>query len=140
MAPDSVQEIRRRMAEVRGLLGREVQSLATSAKAKTDWHYYYRQHPWLFAGAAVALGYLIVPAPARTLLLGAEAFAKFGRRGKTVELGKEKTGAGLIAGTLLPILTRFAATQAATYIQRFKEQHRAKQEESKGPLYSFRAR
>jgi hypothetical protein len=139
MASDPAQEIRRQMAEARSHLSREVRSLADSAKAKTDWRYYYRKHPWLFIGAAAVVGYLIVPGAGPAVTLGAEALEKMGLSGKSSTGKREKSLAEIAASAMLPVLTRFAISQGTAVWQRFKERQ---QEPSDGPepRYSFRPR
>jgi hypothetical protein len=138
MASDPAQEIRRQMAEVRGQLSREVRSLAESAKAKTDWRYYYRQHPWLFLGAAAVVGYLIVPGAGPGVTLGAEALDKMGLSGRSAAK-REKSLAEIAAGVVLPVLTRFAISQGTTLWQQFKERQQEKADGTE-PRYSFRPR
>ena len=139
MASDDAQEIRRQMAEIRSQLGREVESLASSAKEKTDWRYYYRQHPWLFVGAAAAVGFLIVPARGPALALGAEALQQLGLSGKS-GAKREKSLAEIAAGAVLPVLTKLAINQATAFWQRFKEHQQAATEGPPEPRYSFRPR
>ncbi len=55
------EEILRQMAEIRGNLHHEVEDIAKNARVMSDWRYYVRAYPWACAGAAVALGYLVVP-------------------------------------------------------------------------------
>src|SRR5437764_1090007 len=118
---DSAQDIRRQMAEIRSQLVHEVQSLASSAKAKSDWRYYYRQHPLLFVGAAAVIGFLIVPGRGPVVTLGAEALKHLGLIGKPTNAKREKSLAEIAAGAVLPVLTRFALSHATTLWQRFKE-------------------
>ena len=58
---DDIEEIQRQMREIRINLGDEVHGLVNKARAMTDWRVHWRNHPWIWSGAAAALGYLIVP-------------------------------------------------------------------------------
>ena len=49
------------MAGVRSSLSSDVEQVTSNAKELTDWKYYVKQHPLVVAGAAAALGYLLVP-------------------------------------------------------------------------------
>ncbi len=59
------ENIPRRMAQVRGELGRTAGNLSVQAhdlkRELLDWRYYVRRHPWVALGMAAALGYLAVP-------------------------------------------------------------------------------
>lgn len=56
-------DIRRRMEAIRQTAGEEVETIVQSARALSDWRYYVRNHPWLCAGAAAGLGFMLVPRP-----------------------------------------------------------------------------
>ncbi|RIK88579.1 MAG: hypothetical protein DCC67_00580 [Planctomycetota bacterium] len=58
---DSIDDIRRRMQQVRQTAACEVKEIVDSAKTLTDWRYHIKRHPWVCMGAAAALGYLVVP-------------------------------------------------------------------------------
>ena len=53
--------IRQRMDALRHSLKDDVALVASSVRTKSDWRYYVQNHPWLSAGAAAAVGYLLVP-------------------------------------------------------------------------------
>ena len=81
--------IRHRMEEVRCELDQDVQGIVERARDLRDWRSYVRSYPWVCVGAAVAVGYLLVPRRpaamqpnAETLaeLVEAEPFAKTPRR------------------------------------------------------------
>jgi hypothetical protein len=56
-----INEIQRRMAQIRHDLHVEVRDAVKGAQSLTDWRSQVRSHPWLALGAAAAAGYLIVP-------------------------------------------------------------------------------
>lgn len=56
-----VDEIRRKMARIRRELHEDVRGVVESAEEAADWRHYIRTYPWAAAGAAVLIGYLIVP-------------------------------------------------------------------------------
>jgi hypothetical protein len=58
---DSADEIRARMAHVRREVGDNVKGIVESARTLSDWRYHVKHHPWLCVGAAMALGFLLVP-------------------------------------------------------------------------------
>ena len=53
--------IRQRMEEVRCDLDEDVQEIVEGARVMSEWRYYVRTYPWACLGAALAVGYVIVP-------------------------------------------------------------------------------
>ena len=53
--------ILQRMEEVRCDVDEDVQEIVEGARDMGKWRYYVRSYPWLCLGAALAVGYLIVP-------------------------------------------------------------------------------
>ena len=53
--------IRQRMEEVRCDLDEDVQEIVEGARGMGEWRTYVRTYPWVSLGAALAVGYLIVP-------------------------------------------------------------------------------
>lgn len=60
-APNTADEIQRRMAEIRRELHKDVRDVVANAEAVTDWRRYLTMYPWASLGTAFAIGYLIVP-------------------------------------------------------------------------------
>lgn len=58
---DEAHAVVERMAALRRELASDVEHVAESAKAMTDWTFYVRRFPWLAVGAAAAAGFLLVP-------------------------------------------------------------------------------
>ena len=59
--PAEINEIQRRMAQIRHELHEEVREAVKGAQSLTDWRSQVRNHPWLALGAAAVMGYMIVP-------------------------------------------------------------------------------
>jgi hypothetical protein len=55
------QAILQRMEEVRCDVDEDVQEIVEGARDMGKWRYYVRTYPWICLGAALAVGYLIVP-------------------------------------------------------------------------------
>lgn len=106
----SADDICRRMEAVRRTAGEEVETIVQSAKTLSDWRYYVKNHPFLLAGAAAGLGFLLIPrkksppAPAKELI---ELLKKHHVRGVTVE-GPPSGLLKTIAGIATPFLIRTA--------------------------------
>lgn len=58
---DSAEDIRNQMQRLRQSATGEVREIVDSAKTLTDWRYHVKHHPWACMGAAVVLGFLVVP-------------------------------------------------------------------------------
>lgn len=56
-----VDEIRSRMALIRRELHEDVSGVVVSAGKAVNWRSYWRAHPWLMSGIAMAAGYFLVP-------------------------------------------------------------------------------
>jgi len=54
-------EIRERMAMVRQRIDEQSDEVVAQVNALSDWRSYVRRHPWVWVGAAAALGYVLVP-------------------------------------------------------------------------------
>jgi ElaB/YqjD/DUF883 family membrane-anchored ribosome-binding protein len=54
-------KIDEQLADARANLTEDVRSVATEASTLTDWRHHFHKHPWLFAGAAAALGFVLTP-------------------------------------------------------------------------------
>jgi hypothetical protein len=57
----AAERIQRQMEDVRGQLNDDLEGVVDSAKELVDWRAHVRKHPWACVGAAVAIGYSVVP-------------------------------------------------------------------------------
>lgn len=111
---DEAERIRRQMQNVRQEMGHEVHAVVERAKELSDWRYYVRQHPWICAGSALALGFLAMPSR-RKQSLGPDVqrlISQLNKHGLTVAASKAAPG-GLLAQALAmagPIVLRNAAS------------------------------
>ncbi|WP_435019590.1 hypothetical protein TA3x_001374 [Tundrisphaera sp. TA3] len=60
-APTDIDDIRRRMAQIRRELHEDVQGVVAGAEAVADWRRWIRNYPWASVGVAFVLGYVIIP-------------------------------------------------------------------------------
>jgi hypothetical protein len=58
---EDMNDIQRRMAQIRRELHEDVKEAVKGAQSLTDWRSQVGSHPWLALGAAAVLGYMIVP-------------------------------------------------------------------------------
>jgi len=121
-----IEEIRRRMAKIRGDLHKDVRGVVASAEAATDWRSYVRKYPWISLGAAFGAGLFLVPKRHESMRTTVEATAT-----ATAEKVKEavEPGSTFRAQTQSPSLLRaglgivmpFAIRAAQTYAAVFFE-------------------
>ena len=119
----SADDICRRMEAVRRTAGEEMETIVQSAKTLSDWRYYVKNHPFLLAGAAAGLGFLLIPRKKSPQAPGAadakeliELLKKHHVRGVTVEgppSGLLKTVAGIATPFLMRAALNFAQTRIA---------------------------
>lgn len=55
------EELRNQMARIRAGARWKAVQIKRETRQLTDWKYYVKSYPWLVAGGAVLLGYLLVP-------------------------------------------------------------------------------
>jgi hypothetical protein len=110
------------MAQIRRDLHADVQGVVQGAEAATDWRRYIRDYPWASLGAALVVGYMIVPhkrQPATIQLAQAEpsrtAVAEAPRP------AEEKKGKGLL-GMVFGLVAPVALRAAQGYALQFAEQ------------------
>ena len=77
--------IRQRMEEVRCDLDEDVQGIVEGARDMRDWRSYVRAYPWVCVGAAVAVGYLLVPRRPASMQPSAEAIAELVKQSRLAE-------------------------------------------------------
>jgi hypothetical protein len=129
-ATTEVDEIRRRMAQIRRELHEDVRGVVSSAEAVTDWRRYIRMYPWAALGVAAAAGYLIVPRRHRTIPTDIATQADVAQVREVVKDAKaeKKSRKGLIGaafGFAVPIALRAAQGYAVQYLEHYLQQQQA---------------
>lgn len=120
-------QIRKEMAQIRLDMHHDVAGVIKEAESVFDWRSYIRNAPWVSMGAALGLGYLIVPKKRFRPLPSVEprylASAMSSRRDQDDQRLSSKRGVSLwsIAGTVLsmaaPIAIRAAQGYAVGWIE-----------------------
>lgn len=85
------EDIRQRMAFLRGQLGGEVDGIVENARTLADWKYYAKAYPWGALGAAVAVGYLAIPRRLEVIRPDAETLAQLARTNNLVVTQQAET-------------------------------------------------
>jgi len=125
-APTDIDDIRRRMAQIRRELHEDVQGVVAGAEAATDWKSWIRNYPWASVGVALAVGYLLVPRKHReapTIHIAHPDAPK----ALAVEAARapEKKKKGLIGwgfGLLAPVVLRAAQGYALQFFEQWMAQ------------------
>lgn len=69
METDRAAEICNRMAQIRSELGVHARVAIREGRRTTDWRSYIPRSPWVWAGAAAVIGYLVIPRKPRYKLV-----------------------------------------------------------------------
>ena len=85
--------LRHEMAQVRQELQDDVGDVVENAKELTDWHHYVRRYPFACVGAALAIGYLVVPQKVAVMSPTAEQLEKLAKRDHLVVKPSPTSGA-----------------------------------------------
>ncbi len=119
--PAEINEIQRRMAQIRHELHEEVREAVKGAQSLTDWRSQVKSHPWAALGAAAVLGYLIVPKRNSAATPAIVAVAPTAAVPAIAEPPKKKKW-GLIGsaiGLMAPIAVRAAQNYAIQYLEQW---------------------
>ncbi len=143
-ATNEVDEILRRMAQIRREMHEDVVEVVQGAEAVTDWRRYVRMYPWAAVGAAAAVGFLIVPKRRRSVPadvarqadLAAVREALQRAPEERAETGEKKRRKSLVAaglGMLAPLVWRAAQNYAMAYLEQWILQQQQKYMAATGP-------
>ena len=121
---DDAREVVDRMAALRREIVHDVEHVAESAKAMTDWTFYVRRFPWAAVGVAAAAGFLLVPRKKTTVTPTTEQLATLVQNKEFVAAATEqlKPPRSVLAG-VGATLAAMAGRAALAYVT---EQLRAK--------------
>lgn len=112
--------VQREMRAIRGCLDADVGQLVEDARRLVDWRRHLKKYPWLALGAAVAIGFLIIPRRPKPVNLDADALAELARRDRLVLHvdGKTSNKNGGVTGALLTLATAAATRGASAWANR----------------------
>jgi hypothetical protein len=110
-------EVVERMATLRRELDSDVEHVAESARAMTDWTFYVRRFPWAAVGVAAVAGYLLVPRKKTNVAPTAEQLAALVQNKEfvTAATNQLKPPQSLLAG-LAATLAAMAVRAALSYV------------------------
>lgn len=151
---NDVDSVRRQMAQIRQRLHQDMQGVVAGAEAASDWKHYVRLYPWASLGAAILVGYLVIPRKRRSVTKTAEkaAEAAVSRIAEAVEANgfkttheaareagtakevKKKGWIGGLIGLAVPMALRAAQGYALSYMENWiAQQHAAAAAGPMGP-------
>jgi hypothetical protein len=103
------------MQRLRCEIDEDVEDVSTSAHAMLDWKHYVKTHPWVCFGAAVALGFLIVPKRSRTTRPAAATVVEPATTGHVGVKSAPTITAGVI-DAILATVANIAIQKATAYL------------------------
>jgi hypothetical protein len=106
------------MRKVRTDLNEEVHELVQTARAATDWRQYWRSYPWVGCAAAVAAGYLLVPARRN----GSRDARLFAEAARSAEAVSRPSGTRRLLAELGGVVLGLAARQGIRFVGKQIEQ------------------
>jgi hypothetical protein len=131
-ASSEIDEIRRKMANIRRDIHEDIKGVVEGAEEVADWRHYIRLYPWAAVGLAFAAGYLVVPkrkksaAPTQIVVAAAPPTPA---AAQAITAEPEKKGRGLI-GMGLGMIAPIAVRAAQNYLTHFVTNWIAQQQEA----------
>jgi hypothetical protein len=120
-----IDDIQRRMAQIRHDMHGEVLGAVKGARSLTDWRSLARSHPWLTIGVASAIGYLLVPRrrPIAPTILAVNATApEAAAMVEPLQRSEKTRGTGWsVLGTVFSLVAPIAVRAAQNYSMQYIE-------------------
>ena len=113
--PPLAESVRARMQQLRCEIDGDVEDMAASARTMVDWKHYVKTYPWVCLGAAVALGFLIVPKRSRAINAELATPTELAGIGHPIVKPASAATHGLI-DTLLATVANIAVQRATAYL------------------------
>jgi hypothetical protein len=105
------------MRQLRCEIDEDMKDIAASARTMIDWKHYVKTHPWVCLGAAVALGFLIVPKRSREMRPDLATLTELAKTGHLVVKPAPAAAHGL-TDVLLAAVANIAVRTATAYLGR----------------------
>lgn len=109
------ESVRARMQQLRCEIDGDMENMAASARTMVDWKHYVKTYPWVCLGAAVALGFLIVPKRSSAIRPDVATLTELARTGHLVVEPAPAATHGLI-DALLATVANIAVRKATAYL------------------------
>jgi hypothetical protein len=102
------------MQQLRCDIDEDMEDMAANARSIVDWKHYVKTYPWVCLGAAVALGFLIVPKRSREIRPDVATLTELARTGHLVIKSAAATDG--VTGALLATVANIAVRKATEYL------------------------
>ena len=103
------------MQQLRCEIDGDMEDMAASARSMVDWKHYVKTYPWVCLGAAVALGFLIVPKRSRAIRPDLASLTELARTGHLVVMRRRPPRTDWSMRCWLPSPTSQFARQPHTW-------------------------
>ena len=103
------------MLQLRCEIDGDMEDMAASARSVVDWKHYVKTYPWVCLGAAVALGFLIVPKRSRAINAELATPTELAGTGHPIVKPASAATHGLI-DALLATVANIAVQRATAYL------------------------
>jgi hypothetical protein len=103
------------MQQLRCEIDGDMEDMAASARTMVDWKHYVKTYPWVCLGAAVALGFLIVPKRSRVIRPDVATLTELAKTGHLIGTPASAATHGLI-DALLATVANIAVQRATAYL------------------------
>jgi hypothetical protein len=103
------------MQQLRCEIDGDMEDVSASARTMVDWKHYVKTHPWVCFGAAVALGFLIVPKRSRTINADLATPTELAKTGHLVVKPAPTAARGLV-DALVATVVSIAIREATAYL------------------------
>ena len=113
--PPLAESVRARMQRLRCEIDGDVEDMAASARTMVDWKHYVKSYPWMCLGAAVALGFLIVPKRSKTINADLGTPTELAKTSHLVVKPAPTAARGLV-DTLVATVVGIAVREATAYL------------------------
>ena len=113
--PPPADAVRAQMQQIRCEIDQDLEEMGVSARNMVDWKHYVKTYPWVCLGAAVALGFLIVPKRSRVIRPDLATLTEPARTGHLVVKPAAAATHGLI-DALLAAVANIAVRKATAYL------------------------
>lgn len=118
--------IRRRMEDVRCDLDEDVQVIVEGARGMADWRSYVKSYPWVCLGAALAVGYVIVPRRPKEMQPDAAMLAELAKQSRLLA-ASQVPPQGKASGILLALVGSLVMRGVSSFVGQQADKLFAKQ-------------
>ncbi|MHB1038075.1 MAG: hypothetical protein ACYC35_26880 [Pirellulales bacterium] len=113
--PPLAESVRARMQQLRCEIDGDMEDVSASARTMLDWKHYVKTYPWVCLGAAVALGFLIVPTRSKAIRPDLATPTELTKTGHLVVKPAPTAARGLV-DALVATVVGIAVREATAYL------------------------